>query len=101
MQVMFGIILLELHKLLKKLTYSYSPRIILPISHERPNISVTTALNKYLRRSLDGQRRATNTRRRCAALKSSASRLLTLSVVLNQISPTKTNIHCLPFCSML
>lgn len=100
--MMFGIIFLELHKALKKLTYSYSPRIILPIFHGRPSIYVTTALNKYLRRcSLAGQRRATNTRRCCAASKSSASRSLTLSVVLNQISPRKSNIHCLPFRSML
>lgn len=61
--MMFGIILLELHKLLKNFTYSYSPRIILLIFHERPSIHVTTALNKYLRSSLAGQRRATNTRR--------------------------------------
>lgn len=61
--MMFGIILLKLHKLLKKINYSYSPRIILPTFHERPGIYVTTASNKYLRSSLAGQRRATNTRR--------------------------------------
>lgn len=99
--MMFGIILLELHKLLKRLNYPYIPRIILPIFHDRPSIYVANALNKYLRSFLAGQRRATNTRRWCGASKSSASRSLTLSVVLNQILPTKTNIHCLPFRSML
>lgn len=46
MQITFGIIILEFHRPVEKLTYSCSPGIIPPIFPEMPSINFTTAPNK-------------------------------------------------------